>query len=82
MSRRRGRDASRRVKFKVTDHAVLRYLERVHGLDVHGVRNEILTEQLMDWIDQFETGRFPIGGGLHAVVQDKTVVTISKVRRA
>jgi len=24
---------------RVTDHAVLRYLERVHGLDVEGIRN-------------------------------------------
>lgn len=24
---------------RVSDHAVLRYLERVHGLDVEGIRN-------------------------------------------
>lgn len=31
----------RRSRFHITDHAVLRYLERVKGVDIDAVRDEI-----------------------------------------
>lgn len=31
----------KKPRHKVTDHAVLRYLERAHGLDVEAVRREL-----------------------------------------
>ena len=31
----------------VSDHAVLRYLERVKGLDIEGIKDEILTPELI-----------------------------------
>lgn len=32
------------IKPVVTDHAIIRYLERVEGIDIQGIRNEILSD--------------------------------------
>lgn len=29
---------------RITDHAVLRYIERVHGVDVEKIRSQLLTD--------------------------------------
>lgn len=60
----------------VTDHAVLRYLERVHGVDVESVRRAILTPENKALIKRLKNGKFPLGHGLIAVVKDEVVVTI------
>lgn len=60
----------------VTDHAVLRYLERVMGLDVEAIRETMLTEENKAWISQFRDGKFPIGGGHFAKAVNGVVVTI------
>ncbi len=33
------------MKARITDHAVLRYLERVRGMDIEAIRAEILTDE-------------------------------------
>jgi hypothetical protein len=58
----------------VSDHALVRYLERVHGLNFEPIRKRILTDQVLSAID----------GGAHHVLtgtfivalNGKTVVTI------
>ena len=32
------------MSIRITDHAVLRWLERVHGVDVEGFRQQLLSE--------------------------------------
>lgn len=32
------------MTIRMTDHAVLRWLERVHGLDIEGMRAQLLTD--------------------------------------
>ena len=44
-------NATNRVK--VTDHAVLRYLEREAGVDVEGVRHHIAESLNKSWTDDF-----------------------------
>lgn len=58
----------------VTDHAVLRYIERVMGINLENIREEILmqTESLYDKLGD---GKYPIEGG-RAVITNSTVVTI------
>lgn len=60
----------------VTDHAVLRYLERVMGLDVEAIRETILTEESKVWIKTVGHGKFPIGNGHFVKVVNGVVVTI------
>jgi hypothetical protein len=66
----------------VTDHAVIRYMERVLGIDVDQVRQEILTHQVMATIgcqdaDCQRAEHVPLQGGpASAVVKEAKVVTI------
>lgn len=35
------------IRARVSDHAVLRYLERVKGVDIEAIRREILSETVL-----------------------------------
>jgi hypothetical protein len=60
----------------VTDHAVVRYLERVLGYDVDGIREAILCESVRKAIKAFGTAKIPHPDGFRVVVEDRQVVTI------
>lgn len=62
----------------ITDHAVLRYLERVHGIGIEEVKEKILPSdsKVRQQIAEIGEGRFPVGP--HRVrVRDGKVVTIT-----
>lgn len=62
----------------VTDHAVLRYLERAHGVDVEGLRKRI-GRTVDNGVNLGANGvKFC---GLSYVLAGRTVVTIAKVDR-
>lgn len=63
---------------RVTDHALVRYLERVKGLDVDAIRDEILTQRTIDAMAFVGRGRVPIAPGVVAVVNDMTVITVTR----
>lgn len=61
----------------VSDHALVRYLERVMGVDVESVRRRILeTNQVGQMIDVLGDANVPLGEGAVAVVKNRCVVTI------
>lgn len=60
----------------VSEHALLRYLERKLGIDLEEVKKEILTDETAERIKQFGSGRFPIGDGMRAVVKQNVVVSV------
>lgn len=60
----------------VSDHAVLRYLERHHNLDVRSVREEILTRFRAG--KELPDGRRDIGDGLIAIMPSGVAATIVK----
>lgn len=57
----------------VTDHAVVRWLERCNGLDLEGVRAQIAAEARPH---VGAKGRVPLGDGLVMLIDGHTVVTI------
>lgn len=59
----------------ISDHAILRYLERVKKVDIEGVKKEILNDDLKKLIQTLDSGKFP-SHGFTAVVRDKTIITI------
>lgn len=59
----------------VSEHAFLRYFERVKGYDLNVVRNEILNEKVKEWIQEYQSGKFP-ADGFRVVVSKGTIVTI------
>lgn len=64
-------------ELKVSEHALVRYLERVKGFDIPTIEKEIVNEKVRGLVSKFTNGTFP-AGGFSVVVKDNTVVTIHK----
>lgn len=64
------------VEVVVSEHAMLRYMERVMGFDLEIIRSAILSPDNLLMIKKLGSGRFPLSGGGRMVVRDKTVVSI------
>lgn len=60
----------------VTDHALVRYLQRVVGLDVEAFRLTMLTPAQLKMAKTLKECDIPLGGGVTAVVRGGVVVTI------
>lgn len=65
-------------KIIVSEHAVLRYLERTMELDLKAVENEILTEETVKQYRMLGNGKYPVSNGCKAVIKDNVVLTITK----
>lgn len=63
----------------VTDHAVLRYLERVKGIDIDAVRNEL--GQVVDTAVRMGAGAAVVDG-IKYVLNERTIVTCTAVKEA
>ena len=64
---------------RVSEHALVRYLERVYGLDLDAVRREILPEAEADAVARLGDGQFPVenrAGTFYVIVRDSCVVTV------
>lgn len=61
----------------VSEHAIIRYLERVKGMDIDLIRREILTEKNVETIKTIGRGKIPIGNGFKLVVKDNIVVSVT-----
>lgn len=59
----------------VSEHAMIRYFERVAHIDLDAVRKEILTDAAKDMIRQLGNGTYPVNG-FKIKVQDGCVTTI------
>lgn len=59
----------------VSEHALLRYFERVYKVDLDEIRNEILTAEVRAFIDMFPSGKIP-SKDCRLVVKNRTIVTI------
>lgn len=66
----------RKPAHMVTDHALVRYLERIMGLDVEAIRETILTPAQKQQVRDVRECKLPLGGGHTAVVVNSVVVTI------
>jgi len=62
----------------VSDHAMLRYLERAYNINLEELRDRILTKEVikkMHFIG-FGQGKVPLAENLTAVVENKTIITV------
>lgn len=64
----------------VSEHALLRYFERVMGFDLEEIKRQMLTDQAKAMICQFGSGKIP-GGGCRLVVQNRVVVTVENQQK-
>lgn len=63
----------------VSEHAIIRYLERAMEIDIEEIKSKILTSDNLIIIKNMGNGKYPIsnGAGLKAVVKNNTVVSVS-----
>jgi len=61
----------------VSEHAILRYIERIMGVDVDRIKTTILSPKIVEYINTFRSGTFPCDG-FKVVVKDRCVVTIKE----
>ncbi len=62
-----------KVDIRLSDHAILRYLERVWGIDMDTVREEILTPTVVDAI-RAGASSVRVNGAM-LIVENKCIVT-------
>jgi hypothetical protein len=65
------------TRIKVSDHAMVRFLERVYKMNMEQLQTEILTPQVLDFFKRLGDGTYPIAdGAIRVVIKDGVVVTI------
>ena len=63
-------------ELKVSEHAIVRYLERVKGVDITEIEREILNDNVVSYVSKLGgNGKFP-NGDYQVVMKDFTVTTI------
>jgi hypothetical protein len=60
----------------LTEHAVLRYLERVEKINIEEIEKNIFSAQLLKCHSTLGNGRFPIKDNVFAVIKNNKIVTI------
>lgn len=61
----------------VSEHAILRYCERVLNIDIEEIRNNILNDELKRQVSVLgNNGTYPVEGTYQAVIRDGIIVTI------
>jgi hypothetical protein len=68
----------------ITEHAILRYLERVEGIDIERVKKDIVTEEVLQQIKTLGAGTYPVKGKYNTIdkqmfkirVRDNAVITV------
>lgn len=66
-------------KLTVSEHAILRYIERVMGIDVDAVRQLIANDKVESVVATLGDAKIPLGNSAYAVVKNHTVVTVTTV---
>lgn len=63
-------------QIKVSEHAIVRYFERVKGFNISDIEKEILTEEVLKLVEQLGgTGGYP-NNNFKVHMKDYTVTTI------
>lgn len=60
----------------ISEHALLRYFERVENRDLQPIRDWLLPPDVRERLESFPSGTFQIGHGFKVVVKDRVVVTV------
>ncbi len=64
----------------VSEHAMLRYLQRVDGLDIEALQKRMLTENDREVIKKLGTCKIKTPDEVTLIVKDNVVVTVDEIR--
>ena len=57
----------------VSEHAIIRYLERVKGIDINEIKNEVLTDNVKTMMEFSNNKHITVKRGDHTLVIEKTL---------
>jgi len=60
---------------QITEHALLRYIQRIKGVDIEEIKKEIMTDKNKAMIETLGSGTFKLNG-IKMIVKDKTIITL------
>lgn len=60
----------------ITEHALLRYVERILHVDLEKVKKEILSDNNVKIINELRSCKIPINNKFKIVVKNKSIVTV------
>lgn len=64
-------------KLRVSEHAILRYFERVHKYDIAKIESQILSPAILDFVEKLgDSGTYP-NGEFSVIIKNGTVTTIT-----
>lgn len=63
---------------KINDHAVVRFLERIRGVDIEALKKEIVPSQVKRWVKKYGDGDYTHEGITYRI-RSKTLVTIWRI---
>ena len=69
------KEQAKETKLIVSEHAVLRYLERVQGIDMKAIRDEILDPIMIAKVKTLGDGKYPCRDGAFKVLVKDGVIT-------
>lgn len=69
-------DKLKKGELVITDHAIVRYMERVKNLPLEEVKKLILPDGTRALIEKLGNGKYPAGGTHYVVVKDNIVLTV------
>ncbi len=72
----RGEIAKMKVVPVVSEHALLRYLERKFRLDLEKVRKDIMPDEIIPIIERLYSGKIPVDDSHVIVVKDMVIVSV------
>lgn len=65
-------------KIKVSEHAIVRYFERVKGYDIASIEKDILSDRILILVEKLGgNGTYP-NDGYSVIIKNNTVTTITK----
>lgn len=64
------------LEIVVSDHAIIRYLERVENLDIEAIKKKIATDKVSELINKLGNGVFPVNDVFKITVNKKVITTV------
>lgn len=67
----------KQFKLKVTDHAMVRYMERHYNINMAHVEEELITPDVVKFYKELGDGTYPTGlGATRVVIENGVIVTV------
>lgn len=60
----------------ITDHAVLRFMERVMKVDLQEIKKQMLPDAVKNQIETLGNGRYPISSNAYVIIKNGSAVSV------